>query len=344
MKRRIIVIGSLLIAGVLLFLAVRAIRYEHYPAHVDPSPEWEPYISSLDIQRESFFVDSNGVQLEAELFIPNGGSERKGAVVFSPGSGDSLYQNYSSYGLIETYVLGVFLPRDMAVLLVNKRGMGQSEGSWVKNDFQGRANDLYAAVQAIQTHPSIDSTNIGLIGHSQGGWIVGLTAAQHEDISFFISLAGPTTTVERNAEDNKYHYFSCQGYEGAALDEKVAKEMRLTQLGVQLGKLTDFGMFGLDARIFPYDPADALRTVESPGLLVYAENDDQVTPALSLDRLNELFDGNVPDNLTTVVIDDATHAFRLVSDPCESWVDVQSQPQSTELTMVLNNWLTEQGY
>jgi hypothetical protein len=78
--------------------------------------------------------------------------------------------------------------------------------------------------------------------------------------------------------------------------------------------------------------------------LVYAENDDQVTPQLSLDRLDELFDGNPPDNLTTVVIDDATHAFRLVDDPCDSWVNVAEQPRSEDLTMVLSNWLSEQGY
>ena len=229
----------------------------------------------------------------------------------------------------------------MAVLLVNKRGMGQSEGNYVKNDMQGRADDLYAAVQSIQGHPSIDADNIGLIGHSQGGWVVGLTAAQHSDIAFFISLAGPTTTVLRNVEDNYWHAISCQGYEGEELDAKVAQKLRLAEVAVQVGELTDFGMFGFDARVFPYDPADALQTVESPGLLIYAENDDQVTPQLNLDRLDELFDGNPPDRLTTVVIDDATHAFRLVNDPCESWVDVPDQPRSEELVVVLNDWLED---
>jgi len=343
MKKRIIGIVGVVAAAILIFLAVKAIRFEHYPVHVDPSPEWEPYISSLDVQRESFFVDSDGVQLEADLFIPNGGSQTKAAVVFSPGSGDSLYQNYA-FGLIETYVLDVFLAHDMAVLLVNKRGMGQSEGNYVKNDMQGRADDLYAAVQSIQGHPSIDADNIGLVGHSQGGWVVGLTAAQHSDIAFFVSLAGPTTTVWRNVEDNYWHYFRCQGYEGEDLDARVEKKLGMAEVAVKFGELTDFGMFAFDARVFPYDPAEALRTVESPGLLVYAENDDQVTPQINLDRLDEIFDGNPPDRLTTVVLADATHAFRLVNDPCESWVDVPDQPRSEELIVVLNDWLTEQGY
>jgi hypothetical protein len=69
-----------------------------------------------------------------------------------------------------------------------------------------------------------------------------------------------------------------------------------------------------------------------------------VTPQINLDRLNELFDGRPPDHLTTAVIDGATHAFRLVDDPCESWLDVPEQPRAQEPIAVLNDWLDAQGY
>ena len=61
------------------------------------------------------------------------------------------------------------------------------------------------------------------------------------------------------------------------------------------------------------------------------ENDDQVTPAPYLDRLNEIFKNYEPDNLSSVVITGATHAFRLVTDPCESWVNTDPQEQSEQL-------------
>ena len=93
-----------------------------------------------------------------------------------------------------------------------------------------------------------------------------------------------------------------------------------------------------------YDPRNALQTVQSPGLFVYAENDDQVTPAPNIDRMNAIFDDNVLDNLSSVVIAGATHAFRLVNDPCESWVNTEQQEQSEQLVEVLNTWLAEQGY
>ena len=335
------VVGMLALVG--LFFAGRQIRIDHYPLPVEPSSTWEPYINSLDAEQKSYFVDRDGVKLEADLFIPNGGANQKPAVVFSSGSGDSAYQNYA-YGLVETYILDVFLSHDMAVLLVNKRGMGQSEGNYVKNSIQGRADDLYAAVQSIQTHPQIDSDNIGVVGHSQGGWVVTQAAADHPDIAFFISLAGPTMTMRENAADNAYHAGVCQGMQGEELEAYLEKRSNLVDLSIKIGKITNFGFFGFDARNMGYDPQDALQTVQMPGMFIYAENDDQVTPYPNLERMNEIFENDVPDNLSSVVIAGATHAFRLVTDPCESWVNIEEQQQSQQLTEVLHDWLTEQGY
>lgn len=336
-----IVIALLALVG--LFFVGRQIRIDHYPLPVEPSTTWEPFTNSLDAEQKSYFVNSDDIMLEADLFVPNGGSEKKPAVVFTPGSGDSDYHNYS-YGLLETYVLDVFLSHDIAVLLVNKRGMGQSEGNYVKNSIQGRADDVWAAVQSIQLHPDIDADNIGLIGHSQGGWVVTQVAADHPEIAFLISLAGPTMTMKENAADNFYHFGRCQGLEGEELEAFIEKRLKKIDSSISIGKITDFGFPGFDARNMSYDPRNALKTVQSPGLFVYGENDDQVTPAPNIERMNEIFKNDVPEHFTEVVIEDASHAFRLVSDPCESWVNVEEQEQSAQLAEVLHDWLAEQGY
>ncbi len=343
MKKQIffILLGLALVFGG--FFAAKYIREQHYPLQVPPSAEWEPFIATLDVQQEAFFVESDGVKLEVELFIPNGGNEKKPAVVFTPGSGDSAYQNYD-YGLVETYILEVFLSHDFAVLLVNKRGMGKSEGNYVKNSIEGRTEDTWAAVQSIQSHSQIDADNIGLIGHSQGGWVVSLAAAEHPEIAFFISLVGPTMSMRENALDNEYHYQRCQGTEGEALDEALAKRDKMIDLSINIGNWTNFGFFGFDARNMSYDPRNALKTVQSPGLFVYAENDDQVSPVPNINRLNDIFDGNVPEHFSVVTIDGASHAFRVVDDPCESWVNPAQNEQSEQLVYVLHAWLSEQGY
>lgn len=74
-KRNVfIVISLLLVVG--LFFGGRSVYYEFYPVPKEPSATWEPYINSLDAKQESFFVDANGVKLEADLFIPNGGTQQ----------------------------------------------------------------------------------------------------------------------------------------------------------------------------------------------------------------------------------------------------------------------------
>ena len=108
MKKRTILIIVGLVLAVGLFFGGRSIYYEFYPVPKEPSAEWEPFVSALDAKREAFFVENDGIKIEAELFIPNAGEEQKPAVVFSPGSGDALYQNYAP-GFVETYILDLFL-------------------------------------------------------------------------------------------------------------------------------------------------------------------------------------------------------------------------------------------
>lgn len=343
MKKRniLIIIGLLLVMG--LFYGGRSVYYEFYPVPKEPSAEWEPFVSALDVQREAFFVDVYGIKLEAELFIPNGGAEKKPAIVFSPGSGDSLYQNYSP-DFIETYVLDIFLAHDFAVLLVNKRGMGLSEGLYTDQSIEGRAEDVLVSVRAIQTHPQIDAEKIGLVGHSEGGWVVTYAAAQNPEIAFFINLAGPTIIRKEQAEDMYTFEATCSDLEGDELDKYVEKRLKTTELGMKIGKVTNFGLLGFDYRSMGFDPRKALKTVESPGLFIFGENDILVIPDKNIERMNETFDGNVPDNLTMAVVKDATHTFRLVDVPCDSWKDPKQYETSTEVIAILNDWLAEQGY
>ena len=69
-------------------------------------------------------------------------------------------------------------------------------------------------------HPAIDPVQIGIVGHSQGGWVVQLAAAQHPDIAFFISLAGPATSYQIQGLDMYTHTYPCDGYTGDALEQE----------------------------------------------------------------------------------------------------------------------------
>jgi len=76
-----------------------------------------------------------------------------------------------------------FLSRGMATLCFDKRGVGQSTGTFVfvgARDsipvFDDLAADMAAGVAFLRTRPEIDARRIGLAGVSQAGWIIPIAA------------------------------------------------------------------------------------------------------------------------------------------------------------------------
>jgi hypothetical protein len=339
MKKRLVWLIGL---GVLL-VAMVVVLWPSAPAPELPDeiPVYRP--SSMPVvDREDFFVESDGLKLEAALLIPQGGRDPKPAVVYLAGSSLSHFDDYTP-GFLESYVEGVFLPHDVAVLYFNKRGVGASEGNSRQNDFQGRADDAYAVVRAAQGHPAIDPERVGVIGYSQGGWITSLVASQHDDIAFFISLAGPTTTVEEQREHTALNAFSCAGFEGEALERKVRWDMRQVRVGAAIGRLIPVGELGFMAGILDYDPRESLQRISRPGLLIFGGTDGIVPAAENLTRLVEIFPGDLPENLETVVVPNTPHHFRVDETGCVPWPDYLALPYSSELVETMTAWLQREG-
>lgn len=79
-----------------------------------------------------------------------------------------------------------------AVLRYDKRGVGLTGGELhpasTTDDY---ASDVLAAVHFLQQQPNIDPARIGLIGHSEGGIIAPMVAAQApNEVRFIVMLAG----------------------------------------------------------------------------------------------------------------------------------------------------------
>ena len=154
----------------------------------------------------------------------------------------------------------------------------------------------------------------------------------------------PTRIVWEQMEDDYESAFRCQGYEGNELKEKVESFMKWARVEANVGKVIHLGEMTIQAGIFEHDPRQALQTVKSPGLLVFAENDPTVPADKNLERFNEIFNGNPPENLQTVTISGSYHTFHLMDRCLTSPDQLLSAPLSDELVEVLQTWLDEQGY
>lgn len=105
------------------------------------------------------------------------------------------------------WVMADFLTRKgIAVFRYDERGVGMSEGNFQGTTSREFANDARAALERLPYYEFIDPTRIGLIGHSEGGLIAWMLAAEgHTLPTFILALAPPVIPIadlmERQTED-----------------------------------------------------------------------------------------------------------------------------------------------
>jgi pimeloyl-ACP methyl ester carboxylesterase len=143
----------------------------------------------------SFGVFTNGnVQLSYRLDVP-AYTAPVGAVVFGHGSGMLMKDSCRVFGLADG-----FLARGYATLCFDKRGVGQSTGSYITVFTQNSAailddlaSDLAAGAAFLRTRPEINPDRIGFAGVSQAGWVIPL-AAKKTPTAFMLLIVGPTVS------------------------------------------------------------------------------------------------------------------------------------------------------
>jgi dienelactone hydrolase len=287
------------------------------------------------------YFKSGKETIEGILVRPNN-SNNTPAVVFQQGSGPHSFDGYETkaWGPHGFYIEDVLLEQGYAVLYCNKRGLGKSTGNWKKNSFYGRADDAYAAVTYLKTLPFIDPNRIGISGHSQGGWIAQIVAAQHSDIAFVIALAGPTVGVKAKTGCNDSLRYMCEGYAGEKLVKRMKKDRKHKQLGYNVGKI--FGFIG-SARhwylIAEYDNDEVLKSIKCPTLFLFAEHDINVDPDQNIQHLRKVFDDNPPENFTIEVMKNGQHGFYIVKDRCVDWTTAEKQPFDPQFQESIHQWV-----
>lgn len=78
----------------------------------------------------------------------------------------------------------------IAVLRCDDRGTGASTGDFGKATSVDFATDVKAQLDYLKGRKDIDAKKIGLIGHSEGGLIAPMVAAERKDVGYIVLLAG----------------------------------------------------------------------------------------------------------------------------------------------------------
>ena len=236
------------------------------------------------------FFESGDARLHYALDVPPGAGPFAG-VVIGHGSGRVTKQDGAAY-------VAPLLSRGFAVLRYDKRGVGQSTGTYrgvsaENSEAQIRelAGDLAAGAAFLASRPRIDALRIGLMGTSQAGWVMVAAAADSHDVRFVVAVTGSVLPVGAN--------IFYENLRGLPIDDAYARLQ---------------GFQG-----FPgYDPVPSLASLGAPTLWLLGTEDRLVPTRACEGILGELRREGRP--VEWVVYPGAVHSLPGVS----FWPDIDS--------------------
>jgi pimeloyl-ACP methyl ester carboxylesterase len=284
--------------------------------------------TAVALRREDVTFDNGSVRLAGTLLLPPPGQRLVAAVVFTHGGGPAVRETF--WGL--AYLLA---SRGIAVLTYDKRGVGQSSGSWRDASFDELASDAVTGARYLQSRGDIDSSSIGFWGLSQGGWIAPLAASQFARAAFAIALSGGgLSPALQELYDTEYELgmagFSKQAIDSALDFQRTRDKYTVagegwSEYALRLEQARTARWFrypGTDTwgpaaandpywtnvrRYYFYDPSPALRTLNAPVLAMFGELDTPVAARLNATRMAALLDSAGHRHSTVALVPQARH-------------------------------------
>ena len=212
---------------------------------------------------------SNGdATLSGTLVYPQGWNGRKKVPVAILVSGSGLQnRDEELFGHKPFLVIADYLARKgIATLRYDDRGAGKSTGDGATATTMDFMEDAAAGTEFLRSLGKFGK--VGIIGHSEGGEIAYMLGAR-EKVDFLVSLAGP----------------GIQGDSILLLQNLNA----LRKAGLTMGLTKEYVRFQVKANHNPwldffidYDPAQDIRQVRCPALVLIGDKDTQVEAVVNI--------------------------------------------------------------
>jgi pimeloyl-ACP methyl ester carboxylesterase len=110
----------------------------------------------------------------------------------------------------------------VAVLRYDDRGVGESTGDFATATTSDFSTDAAAAIDYLLTREDIDPDQIGLLGHSEGGYVAAMLGASNPDLDFIISMAGPGVNGRDVLLVQNQRYMEAEGASQEEIDAQLA--------------------------------------------------------------------------------------------------------------------------
>jgi uncharacterized protein len=209
----------------------------------------------------------------------------------------------------------------IAVLTYDKRGVGESGGVYVgpsvgtnnidTTNLNLLSSDANEAVKTFQTYLKDKKIPIGLVGFSQAGWIIPITASKNPQIEFMVLFSCPTITT---LEQLRFQFFT-NGNNNFWENH--------TDVDAREHTKNDPDKYQFEAT----DPKKSLNTLSIPGLWLFGEKDIQIPVKLCIEQLNTFKVQGKPFEYT--LFSELGHNTALESDTAPFDISIQWIKQKT---------------
>jgi pimeloyl-ACP methyl ester carboxylesterase len=346
-------------------------RVEAIPVRVAPQTPQPPY--PYREEEVAYENPAAHILISGALTLPRGRGPFP-AVLLIGGSGHT--DRNESIGIHRPFlVLADRLTRQgIAVLRVDKRGVGKTTGTWRGSAFEEFASDAQAGVSYLTRRPEVDAAHIGLVGHSEGGMVAPLVATRSRDVAFVVLLGAPGLSpydllvlqdgaeakaagstdeqVELIRGFSRRYYDIVRRTQDPAEIERETKALYAALTEEEKAALGVFGWPDLHGSLnlswalnpaahtaLNYDVTPALRTLRCPVLALIGEKDAQVPPKENLGAIErELRAGGNPD-FTVQELPGLNHMLQTCSAGATAEYDKIDETIAPVVLQIISDWI-----
>ena len=302
---------------------------------------------------EEVRVSASGFSLATTITKPVGPAPAAGgrwpAVLLVPGSG-SVDRDENVFGIpIFGEIAGALADAGFLVARYDKRGVGQSGGRTESATLADYAEDVRAMVRYLEKRRDVDKKRIVVAGHSEGGWVALLAASKEKKIAGLALVATPSTLgADLILEQQRLVLDRIQISEA----ERRAKVELQQKIHEAVSSGDGWGNIPADLRrradtpwfrsFLTFDPADVMRKVQQPVIIVQGALDRQVPPHHA-DRLGELARARKREVSVEVVrLDGINHLLvAATTGEVDEYAELAGKTVSSDLLSILTDWLSK---
>lgn len=144
-------------------------------------------------------------------------------------------------------------------------------------------DDVLAAIDLIKQQKNLDTNNIYLLGHSEGGYVLPRIASQTKDVSGYVMMAAPARPLEDLFVEQIAYLANLDGSiseeEQLSIDESTKEQQAVKDIQADSAQRMYFGMLPTSYLydLKDYNPLTVAASIQEPVYVAQGDRDYQVT-------------------------------------------------------------------